>query len=404
MTLLKKNLIYFFLKSCSRWQAMTPTQRAPYERQAAEQRELEKRTSQKQTYVTTTTNTAAGGPESNYRSSLTSSLITSVTGSELSGQAKPRREDVRLYIEKMVEDLKSETGMTDKEALVSQPWYFIKFVTFCRCEVKMDEYDPYFVLAEVGLVEYSLLDGITAEYHSFIHPNKVPLGYLSRVLDSSKDVHKIPYGCSRNSQLVNGKTYTRIYEEIYDFVTRRTDQLPRLFTMAEDLEETQFGLQYLYDQAMRGDDEHRNMNLPELHTRLSDLEWLVVGLAETDLSFAQSGELLTKYSYDYSSGTRCEFHDEEGVICCAIGIVKRKAYLISDHLCPLHNIQVTPAHLPIETSTGTIVEDEMEEFKFKFRQASTGFGFRSYTSDLKNGRGPKQSRSNGGYEQPYDIR
>lgn len=383
---------------------MTPTQRAPYERQAAEQRELDKQSSLKRAVSSTSTNTTAGGPECNYRSSQTSSLITSVTGSELSSLAKPRREDVRLYIEKMVEELKSETGMTDKEALCAQPWYFIKFVTFCRCEVKMDEYDPYFVLAEVGLVEYSLADGITAEYHSFIHPNKVPLGYLSRVLESSKDVHKIPYESARNSELVNGKSYTRIYMEIYDFVTRRSDQLPRLFTMAEDLEETEFGLHYLYDQAMRGDEEYRNLNLPHLHTRLSDLEWLVVGLAETDLSFAQSSELLTRYSYDYSSGTRCEFHDEESVICCAIGIVKRKAYLISDHLCPLHNIQVTPAHLPVETSTGTIVEDDMAEFKFKFRQASTGIGWRSYKSELKNGRGPKQSRSNGGYEQPYDIR
>ena len=35
-------------------------------------------------------------------------------------------------------------------------------------------------------------EGIQDEYHAFIKPNPVPLGFRSRCMDSERDVHKIP--------------------------------------------------------------------------------------------------------------------------------------------------------------------------------------------------------------------
>lgn len=381
---------------------MTPNQRAPYERLALEHRESEKSGNTGGAFSSSSSKRggASSGPASevdNYKASIAASLMTSVTGSELVGTSKPRRERVRMFIEKLIREEMCESGVSEKEALCSRRWYFIKFVTFCRSDIPQDGYDPYYVLGEVGLVEYGLEDGITAEYHSFIAPNKIPLGYLSRCMDSERDVHKIPLESARNSRLVNDKTYAQIYRDIYEFVTRESDRVPLLFCMSEDMEETRFGLEYLYDESRRD-----GVRLPEMHENVSDLEWLVVGLADNQLSFVQSGELLSRYSYDYSSQTRCEYHDEEGVICCALGLVKRKAYLISDHLCPMHGIQVTPAHLPVESAACETVEDDLAEFRFKYRQAAAGLGWRGYRSELQNGRAPKQARS--GYDSSYDIR
>lgn len=41
---------------------------------------------------------------------------------------------------------------------------------------------------KVALLEYSLEKGIVDEYHAFIKPNKIPLGYTSQCMDCSKEV------------------------------------------------------------------------------------------------------------------------------------------------------------------------------------------------------------------------
>ncbi len=63
--------------------------------------------------------------------------------------------------------------------LKNQHWYFIKFITFCKADKgppPFEHFEPYYVLGEVALVEYSLKEGIVAEYHTFIQPNQIPLG------------------------------------------------------------------------------------------------------------------------------------------------------------------------------------------------------------------------------------
>lgn len=218
------------------------------------------------------------------------------------------------------------------------------------------------------------------------------MGYLSRCMDSQRDVHHIPLDSSQSIKLVKGRSYGSIYRDIYEFVTRAGDDVPCLFCMGDDVEETSFGLEYLHDQA-----RVEYVKLPELHPLVADLECLVTAYTQNHLSFAQCTDLLTKYSYDYSSNTRCEFHDEEGTVCCALALVKRKAYLISDAMCPMHNIQVTPLHLPVESSAGTMLQEDLNEFRFKYRQAANG-RWSKRTSNRMN----DEPRS--GYEMSQDIR
>jgi hypothetical protein len=98
-----------------------------------------------------------------------------------------------------------------RQIVSEQPFYIIKFQTFCKSEINPFksslDYNPYFVLAEVGLVEYSVHQGITNIYHAFIKPNEIPLGYRSQCMETERDVLGIP--------LNNFKEVTSTWAEIF---------------------------------------------------------------------------------------------------------------------------------------------------------------------------------------------
>ncbi len=71
--------------------------------------------------------------------------------------------------------------------------------------------------------------------------------------------------------------------------------------------------------------------------------------------------MLTSYQFDYANGSRCNFHEEIGTQYCALGYTKRYAYLISDSLCPLFDVELIEGkHLPIEVSACTVVQISTE--------------------------------------------
>jgi hypothetical protein len=82
------------------------------------------------------------------------------------------------------------------------------------------------------------------------------------------------------------------------------------------------------------------------------LQTLVISLAaqrRSEISCNVATEILTSYQFDYAPESRCEFHEELGISFCALGYVKRYAYLISDQLCPIYKIEVKEGkHLPTE--------------------------------------------------------
>lgn len=122
------------------------------------------------------------------------------------------QQDLADFLDKL-SYVKAESDPSESlNAIKKQHWYFINFQTFCKSEVNPDptyDYSPYFVLAEVkiyilinvyflflfeyfsikvALLEFSLEEGIIDEYHAFIKPNKIPLGYTSQCMDCSKEV------------------------------------------------------------------------------------------------------------------------------------------------------------------------------------------------------------------------
>ncbi|EPY73847.1 protein maelstrom-like protein [Camelus ferus] len=85
---------------------------------------------------------------------------------------------------------------------------------------------------------------------------------------------------------------------------------------------------------------------------LLTVEDLVVGiyqqkfLKEPSKTWVRS--LLDVAMWDYSSNTRCKWHEENDILFCALAVCKKIAYCISNSLATLFGIQLTEAHVPLQ--------------------------------------------------------
>lgn len=97
-----------------------------------------------------------------------------------------------------------------------------------------------------------------------------------------------------------------------------------------------------------------------------DLQTLVMMLVKhknQEISFNSATDLLTSYHFDYSTDSRCEYHEQLGISYCALGYAKRYSYLISDHMSPIYEIKLEPGkHLPIEKVHSTVVHLDDSDF------------------------------------------
>jgi hypothetical protein len=286
--------------------------------------------------------------------------------SDIMDKEKARQQQIKTELADLFEN---------KEKMISQPWYFVKFSTFCRCDIAEEQYCPYFVLGEVGLVEYSLKAGITNEYHAFIRPNKIPVGYRSLCMDSSRDINKIPLDNFAHCQ----KTYREIYSQIESFLapSRHNGSYTSVFCLSKDVEETRFGLKFLRDSSL----VETKFDPSE---RVNDIESLFVHLMDSKIAILSAREKLTSYAFDYSSNTKCAYHDEQSTLHCALGAVKRFAYLISDSACALHNIPIMPKrHLPEEEPVGDVRASSVDfRDTSEMRRSKTREQYKKYESDV----------------------
>nr|KAF6397291.1 maelstrom spermatogenic transposon silencer [Rousettus aegyptiacus] len=85
---------------------------------------------------------------------------------------------------------------------------------------------------------------------------------------------------------------------------------------------------------------------------LLTVEDLVVGiyqqrfLKEPSKTWVRS--LLDVAMWDYSSNTRCKWHEENDILFCALAVCKKIAYCISNSLATHFGIQLTEAHVPLQ--------------------------------------------------------
>ncbi|XP_071041861.1 protein maelstrom homolog [Parasteatoda tepidariorum] len=212
-----------------------------------------------------------------------------------------------------------------------RPFYFIAFNLMCKTET---HYYP----NEVGLVEYSIKNGIHREYHKIIYPGRIPTGYAGEAKRLS-EVHEIDiYGESCSE-----RNLKKVYDEIKEFTNPdNSDEYPPLFCIDEMIEGNYGCLDFLADVS-------REKNWFDIWDATNLLVSLRGG-ADAEIQAPIARDLLTKTSFNYHPSARCEFHEDKDNHNCALAYCKRLCYLLSDAVCLQYDVEITESHMPAISS------------------------------------------------------
>ncbi|XP_072254498.1 protein maelstrom homolog [Pyxicephalus adspersus] len=193
-----------------------------------------------------------------------------------------------------------------------------------------------FVPCEIGCVRYSLQDGILGSFHDFIDPGELPFGFRSYCQIGSNSTHQIPVS---GFNLANSD-YHNLFRSLCEFICPVPSPLYiQVYCKREDMYRVRWCLQWL---AFKAGMDNR--------FEVFDIENLIMNFYRHKINEEPSkysvDRLLGVFYWDYSSNTRCKWHEENDLGCCALGSCKKITYCISKNLAPLYGVTLTSAHLP----------------------------------------------------------
>ncbi|XP_054443541.1 protein maelstrom homolog [Pteronotus mesoamericanus] len=227
----------------------------------------------------------------------------------------------------------STLSLKSDQALLGGVFYFLNIFSH-------GELPPHcarrFLPCEIGCVRYSLQEGIMADFHSFINPGEIPRGFRFHCQAASDSSHKIPI-----SNFEPGRDQATVLRNLYRFLRPHLGSWPPVYCKSDDRARVNWCLEH-----METGTEARQ------HLSLLAVEDLVVGiyqqkfLKEPSKTWVRS--LLDVAMWDYSSHTRCKWHEENDTLSCALAVCKKIAYCISNSLATLFGIQLTEAHVPLQ--------------------------------------------------------
>ncbi|CAH2218999.1 maelstrom homolog [Pelobates cultripes] len=229
------------------------------------------------------------------------------------------------------EDSSPDTNMNHK-GLDQSVFYFLNIFSHGEmpslCEQR-------FVPCEIGCVRYSLRDGIMGTFHEFIDPGELPRGFRYHCQLGSSSTHQIPVS---GFELANSD-YHNLFRNLCEFVCPAFAMVPTVYCKANDAYRVKWCLQWL---ATKSRIDNR--------FEIFDVENLIVKLYGHKLgeepSRASVSRSLEAVYWDYASNTRCKWHEESDMWCCALASCKKIAYCMSKALLSVYGIAITPAHLP----------------------------------------------------------
>ncbi|KAM4701828.1 protein maelstrom homolog [Discoglossus pictus] len=276
--------------------------------------------------------------------------------------------------------------------LCDQVFYFLNIFSHgempSHCEQR-------FLPCEIGCVRYSLRDGIMGTYHDFIDPGEIPRGFRYHCQAGSAATHQIPI---TGFELRNS-SYHNLFRELCSFVCPAPGMWPPVYCKANDSYRIKWCLQWLAKKAGM-----------ENKFKLLDVEDLIINLYKEKLEEEPSRpsvcRLLEVVQWDYASNTRCKWHEENDMWCCALASCKKVTYCISKALASVYGISLTPAHLPNlreveDTNSGNpkiVVLDAK-----RFKQQKTADPKLSVDPDMASGAGYETCASVPRGVQPYKM-
>ncbi|GAB6030827.1 hypothetical protein CHUAL_007666 [Chamberlinius hualienensis] len=233
---------------------------------------------------------------------------------------------MKCYLEKSI------SVMSDKDC-AEEEYCFISTQSFCCTS------DGTYLPAEIGMTKYSIANGIVAEYHDFIAPGEIPLGYRYACQENSERGHKIPVAGFENAN----SNYSDIVDKINNFVNNdEQDDDVILYCFVDEMKQTETivnrWLMNRVNASLR-----RNYRIFDISLLLGQL----YGRFSTySLSVIQN-EWMRSTAFTYNPSTSCSWHWDNEVYVCALGTVKCFCYIFSDHLCQFYKVDILPGcHFP----------------------------------------------------------
>ncbi|XP_067402399.1 protein maelstrom homolog isoform X2 [Emydura macquarii macquarii] len=220
------------------------------------------------------------------------------------------------------------------QAVLGNIFYFLNIFSHgelpSHCEQR-------FLPCEIGCVKYSLQDGIIADFHRFVDPGEVPRGFRFHCQAASDATHKIPISGFE----LSSAGCPVLLRELYSFVRPNCSRWSPVYCKSDDWYRVNWCLKWMAKEAGT-----------EIQLELLSVEDLVVKLYQRKFLKEPSKtwvrNLLDVFMWDYSSNTRCKWHEENDILFCALATCKKAAYCISSSLASVYGVSLTAAHLPLQ--------------------------------------------------------
>ncbi|KAI5946218.1 Protein maelstrom [Manis javanica] len=227
----------------------------------------------------------------------------------------------------------SSLSLKNDQALLGGIFYFLNIFSH-------GELPPHcpqrFLPCEIGCVKYSLQEGIVADFHSFINPGEIPRGFRFHCQAASDSSHKIPI-----SNFEFGYDQATVLQNLCRFIHTNPGGWPPIYCKSNDRARVNWCLQ----QMAKASQIRQNLELLTVEDLVVEI-YQQKFLKEPSKTWVRS--LLDVAMWDYSSNTRCKWHEENDILFCALAVCKKIAYCISNSLATLFGIQLTEAHIPLQ--------------------------------------------------------
>ncbi|XP_013395238.1 protein maelstrom homolog [Lingula anatina] len=246
-----------------------------------------------------------------------------------------RKDEKKEYdIDRMRERKQVRTKWPAGQGVIHEKFYFISFQYLCETE------EGYFIPVEVGLIEYSLNNGITKHLHRMIEPGPIPTGYRYTCQNHSDETHQIPIERFEYAD----KNYMGLWIQMENFLNPNQEkkESPPLYCQKAEWKCVNSCLEWLHAHACLGY-ANRLRKVYELDGLVQDL----YAHSSASTAIGECTDLITTSAYDYEINTRCDYHEDKEVKHCALATVRRFAYALSDSLSEIYDFEITAQHLPV---------------------------------------------------------
>ncbi|XP_065600180.1 protein maelstrom homolog [Cyrtonyx montezumae] len=230
-------------------------------------------------------------------------------------------------------DASAISWMSD-QAVVADIFYFLDIYSHGKLPSHCDQR---FLPCEIGCVKYSLKEGIMADFHHFIDAEVPPLGFRYHCQAASDATHKIPL----SGFCLSRTCYPVVIRELLKFAQPAGGACPRFYCKSDG----RFRISWCLERMARVAGVWRSLEL-------LTVEDLVIKLHQKECQKEPSNAWvfreLNVVLWDFSSNTRCKWHEENDILYCALASCKKMAYCISRSFAGSYGVSLTAAHLPLE--------------------------------------------------------